>query len=182
MNTRRPAGFLPRLGAFALDLLPILGYILLYAAVGLALYLGPFKPGPGRASADPAVFDALAFLTVILPVILYFASQEASTRMASWGKRRLGLQVLTRNGGRLGFGRSLLRSAFKFLPWQMAHTALFHIPGWPLAVQTVPTWVMAVFIVMYALLAFYLLTLLIDPHRTPYDWIAGTVVVRAKEE
>lgn len=173
----RYAGFLPRLGAFALDLIPILGYILVVLAVGLAITLGLFKGQATGRLAHPVLFDFIAFLTVILPATLYFAIQESSPKKATWGKRRLGLQVITQKGGRLDFGQALLRSAIKLLPWQIAHTCLFHIPGWPFAVQSFPVWVMTGFIVLYLIVAVYLLFLLIKPHRTPYDWIAGTVVV-----
>ena len=179
---RRSAGFLPRLGAFALDLLPIMGYILIVLGIGLAVTLGQAKGQTYRLSDRPVLFDGVAFLTVILPVILYFTWSESSEKKATWGKRRLRLQVVTTEGDRSSFGRALLRSAVKFLPWQMAHTGLFHIPGWPLAVTTIPTWVVTVFIILYALLAVYFLTLLVRPHRTPYDWIAGTMVVSTKRE
>jgi uncharacterized RDD family membrane protein YckC len=173
-------GFLPRLGAFALDLIPIFGYILILFVVGFGLSLGPLKGGANSLSDHPILFDLIVFSITILPVTLYFAVQESSQKMASWGKRRLGLQVVTRPGGRLSFGRALLRSAIKFLPWQMAHTCLFHIPGWPFAVQSIPAGVMAGFLTLYALLAVYFLTLLLKPHRTFYDLIAGTYVMIAK--
>jgi uncharacterized RDD family membrane protein YckC len=177
---RRHAGFLPRLGAFALDLIPILGYVLLLLGVGLALNPRAFSDRTGVISTYPSLFDFLAFLTVILPVVLYFTLQESSPKMASWGKRRMGLQVVTGSGARLDFGRALLRSAVKFLPWQIAHTSLFHIPGWPFVVQIFPFGAAVGFMTVYALLAIYLLTLLLKPHRTPYDRIAGTVVVDSK--
>jgi uncharacterized RDD family membrane protein YckC len=172
----RSAGFLPRLGAFALDFIPILGYILITLVIGITIVTGTFKGQSTGAYSNPVLFDAIAFVTVVLPVILYFGIQESSVKRATWGKRRMGLIVVTQNGGRVSFGRALLRSAIKFLPWQMAHTCIFNIPGWPFAVQDFPAWVMTGFIVMYVIVAIYLLSLLIKPYRTPYDWIAGTVV------
>lgn len=173
-------GFLPRLGAFALDLIPILGYIIILFLVGLGLSLGPLKGNANNLSDRPILYDFIAFITTILPVVFYFALQESSPKMASWGKRRLGLQVVTQTGDRLSFGRALLRSAIKFLPWQLAHTCLFHIAGWPFAVQSVPAWVMTGFITLYIILAAYFLTLLLKPHRTLYDLVAGSYVTKAK--
>jgi uncharacterized RDD family membrane protein YckC len=173
----RPAGFLPRLGAFALDLIPVLVYAILLLAIFASITLGIFHLQPDQG-AHPVLFDAVAFVTIVLPVILYFAIQESSPRQATWGKRCLGLRVIAKDGSRLSFVQALLRSGVKFLPWQIAHTCLFHIHGWPFAVQSFPNWVMTGFIVMYVIVAVYLLTLLVKPHRTPYDWIAGSVVVK----
>jgi uncharacterized RDD family membrane protein YckC len=176
----RSAGLLPRLGAFALDLIPILVYIILLLIVFAGIPLGIFHLHPLQG-ADPVLFDAFVFVTVVLPVILYFAIQESSLRQATWGKRRLGLQVITKNGGKLSFVQALMRSVVKFLPWQIAHTCLFHIPGWPFAVQGFPEWVTAGFVILYALLFAYLITLTLTPkHRALYDWLAGSYVVRMK--
>lgn len=176
----RPAGLLPRLGAFALDLIPILAYIILLLAVFAGIPLGIFHMQPDQG-VHPVLFDAVVFVTVVLPVILYFAIQESSPRQATWGKRRFGLRVITKDGGRLSFVQALLRSVIKFLPWQIAHTCLFHIPGWPFAVQGFPAWVMAGFVILYALLFVYLITLTFTPkHRALYDWLAGSYVVKVK--
>jgi uncharacterized RDD family membrane protein YckC len=91
------------------------------------------------------------------------------------------LRVITKDGSRLSFVQALLRSVVKFLPWQIAHTCLFHIPGWPFAVQGFPTWVMAGFVILYVLLFVYLITLTFTPKRQAlYDWLAGSYVVRVK--
>jgi uncharacterized RDD family membrane protein YckC len=177
------AGFFSRLGAFALDLIPILGYIFAVLVVSLAVTSALIKGQPTGNPLNPVLFDSLAFATVILPVILYFALEESSPKKASWGKRRLELQVVSQSGGRLSLIQALLRSAIKLLPWQIAHTCLFHIPGWPWNPQTPPAWVIGGFITLYAILAVYFISLLIKPkHRTPYDWLAGSVVVKVQED
>ena len=48
--------------------------------------------------ASPVVMDAIAFLTLILPVILYFTLQESSPRQATWGKRKAGIRVASLQG------------------------------------------------------------------------------------
>ena len=68
----RPAGLLPRLGAFALDLIPILAYIILLLAVFAGIPLGIIHMQPYQG-VHPVLFDAVVFVTVVLPVILYFA-------------------------------------------------------------------------------------------------------------
>ncbi|MCA9886651.1 MAG: hypothetical protein KC708_26955, partial [Anaerolineae bacterium] len=61
--------------------------------------------------------------------------------------------------------------------WQLAHTCLFHIPGWPMAPAEPSGWVIAGLIAVQGLVLLYLLLLALRPHRPPYDWAAGTQVV-----
>ena len=65
--------------------------------------------------------------------MLYFAVSEASPWQATLGKRALSIRVATHGaGGRLSFRRTLLRAALKFAPWELAHTVLWRVEGWPL--------------------------------------------------
>jgi len=167
-----------RLAAFAWDYLLIASYIVILALVSSIVWLGLLGHSPGAGEGRPWLYDLLAFLTLVLPVILYFTLWEASSPQATWGKRRVGLRVVSSSGGRLSTGRSLLRSGLKFLPWQIAHTCLFHVPGWPAAPGAMPTWVIAGFGLALGLVGIYLAGLIISPaHRTAYDWIAGSHVV-----
>ena len=171
---QRHAGLRPRMLAFALDYLVIAAYAL--GLAGVSLLAGARLPR--SLWATPASRDAVAFVTVVLPVILYFALQEGSARQATWGKRRLGLRVTGLDGGQLSLGRALVRSGAKFLPWQIAHTCLFHIPGWPLAPAAPPAWVLAGFGLVWLLVITYLALLGFSrSHRTPYDRLAGSQVI-----
>ncbi len=94
------------------------------------------------------------------------------------GKRRMGLAVISAAGDRLGTGRSVLRSTVKFLPWQIAHTSLFHIPGWPAAVDVIPATATAGLWLSSTLAAASVASLFIFADgRTLYDRLAGTRVV-----
>ncbi len=171
-------GLRPRLLAFALDYLLIAAYATALAAVTFAAATGPLRSILAVLLATPASRDAVAFVTIVLPVILYFALQEGSARQGTWGKRRLGLRVTALDGGQLPLGRALLRSTAKFLPWQIAHTCLFHFPGWPLAPAAPPAWVTAGFVLVWLLVAGYLAMLgLSKSHRAPYDRLAGSAVL-----
>ncbi len=176
-STPQRAGVRPRLLAFALDYLVIAAYALALVAVTL-LAANPLRGLLTVLLATPASRDAVAFVTVILPVILYFALQEGSARQGTWGKRKLGLRVTGLDGGPLPLGRALLRSAVKFLPWQIAHTCLFHIPGWPLAPAAPPGWVNVGFTLVWLLVITYLAMLgFSKSHRTLYDRLAGSQVL-----
>jgi uncharacterized RDD family membrane protein YckC len=170
-----------RLTAFALDYLLIAAYLALLAGIGSALAFGPTGERWQAFVSTPARLDVLAFCSAVLPVILYFSLMEGSSRESTLGKRRMGLRVVRAGGGRLGHGRSLLRSVVQFLPWQLAHTSLLHIPGWPAAPAQPPSWVVVGMSATWNLAGIYLLTLVLrGDHRTPYDWIAGSEVVRSE--
>ena len=80
---------------------------------------------PRGLVATPAGWDTYAFSTLVTPVA--FALWESSGRHATPGKRRLWVVVLDGQMRGLSLRRSLARSGVKFAPWQMAHTAVFHL-------------------------------------------------------
>jgi uncharacterized RDD family membrane protein YckC len=134
---------------------------------------------PLRLPDDPLLGDLIAFLTLVLPVILYFTLQESSSRTATWGKRQFGLLVVNENGERLTFGRAFIRSFLKFLPWQIAHTSLFHWEGWPFAPAEPTVMVLVGFGLAYLLVGIYIVSAQVSKkHRTPYDWAAGSFVIK----
>ena len=175
---QRHAGLRPRLLAFALDYLLIAAYATMLAAVTFAAAASPLRSSLAVLLATPASRDAVAFVTIVLPVILYFALQEGSARQGTWGKRKLGLRVTALGGGQLPLARALVRAIVKFLPWQIAHTCLFHVPGWPLASGAPPPWVIVGFALVWLLVISYLAPLAFSKsHRTPYDRLAGSQVL-----
>jgi hypothetical protein len=71
-----------------------------------------------------------------------------------------------------------VRSLVKLLPWQIAHTSIYHIEGLPFAPVEPPPPVMAGFVLVYLLVGIYIASALISKeHRTPYDWAAGSCVI-----
>ncbi len=166
-----------RLRGFVWDMLVILIYVLFLLVIGVftRLVFGRLEEIP--AFASPWVLDGLAFLVLVLPVVLYFAVQEASSG-ASWGRRKVGLRVTSVDGSPLPTWRALLRSALKFMPWQLAHTGVYHLLADPQGM--LPT---VAFGLVYALLFLYLAAAVFTrDHRTPYDWIAGAVVSIAPDD
>ena len=176
------AGFVIRLKAFIFDYLFILAYIVIMAGVnyGIILSRGTLEEiSPFFAS--PIVKDAIAFLTLILPVFLYFTQQESSPKQATWGKRKAGIRVVNANGETLTGIQAFVRSLVKFLPWQIAHTSIYHIEGLPFApIDPSPT-VVAGFALVYLLVGIYVASALISKkYRTPYDWVSGSYVIVEK--
>src|SRR5690606_30211571 len=110
----RPGRGVRRVAAFAVDYAVIAAYIAVLTAVGFAAR-GALGAGEGvpEGAAARAAGHALSFVTLTVPVALYFALSEASRRQATVGKRALRLRVVTRSGRRLSLRRSLVRTAVK---------------------------------------------------------------------
>jgi uncharacterized RDD family membrane protein YckC len=66
-----------------------------------------------------------AVSTMSIPMWIYNTSLVASSRQSTLGHRLSGVAVAVIDGQRVSFGRSLLRSAFMFLGWELAHMAMF---------------------------------------------------------
>ena len=157
-----------RLAAWIIDCLCALGWAAVTAAVGVPLLLaGVIRP------SGLVLLNVIGAVVVVVPVTVGLAVLESRTG-ATWGKRALGLRVEA-PGGTLSFGRALARNALKVaLPWLIGHAAVF-------AVVTSPSSAGAVVLLLlaYVLPVTWIVTLFVPPGRTPYDRIAGDVVVRA---
>lgn len=172
-----PAPVRARLAAFGVDYLIISLYIALLVVLGV--FLGP---GIGLDSlvAGPVRGQLLGLALLTLPVVLYFALWESSAGQATPGKRVLGLRVTGMAGRRLPLGRSLLRAVVKLAPWELAHTCLWRIPGWPDAVEAIPPGVVAGLVLVWLLVAFYLIMPWMSRlHQAPHDRAAGSLVIGA---
>ena len=168
-----------RLAAFAVDYLLIAVYLGLLAGLGVALQRATGRAvGAPRTRRGRLLGQALGTATLTLPVALYFALSEAAAGQATLGKRALGLRVVRSAGGRLSRGRSLVRAAVKFAPWEVAHAALWQTPGWP--THPAPGARTAGGAALALLGAgWYTASLFVADRRTPYDRAAGARVVRA---
>lgn len=166
----KSVSFGTRIISFLWDYIIILGYIILL--IGVFYIAKPILIPLFTASALSA--EITGFLLITLPVYLYFALCEGSKSHATWGKQRMGIVVVDVHGQPCGLGRSLFRSALKFIPWELSHFTIWHmvIPsGYPdyiiyILLATVYGWVF-----IYLLCAF-----ISKNKQTLYDFIAGTVV------
>lgn len=167
-----------RILAFALDYLVIAAYLILLTALTWAAAHTFAGPALAALFANPLSGQLTIVATVTLPVVLYFALLESSPWQATWGKRRVGLRVVSVDGDRLSRGRALARSLVKFIPWELAHTCLWRVPGWPLASQEPPWPVYVGFGLMWLLVIVYLAGLFLGEKRQAlYDRLAGARVV-----
>jgi uncharacterized RDD family membrane protein YckC len=172
-----PASPWRRVLAWLLDYMLIAAYLVVVTAVGLGLRLSPMQAGITSALDRPFAAELVGFVMLTLPVVLYFALCEASRRQATLGKRALRLAVVDKKGGRLSVRRALMREAVRFFPWELSHAMLYRI-----ALSTdrgsIAVLVTVGFVVVYALVGLYLVTLFIGSHRTVYDRLAGSIVIQ----
>jgi uncharacterized RDD family membrane protein YckC len=170
---RRYAGFWRRLGAFTLDYLIILGYLL---GITLLSFLANTLFGVHQwLFADRIRAQAVGFLLVTLPVTLYFAISESSPQQATWGKQYLKLKIIDSAENRVSFWRELARTALKFLPWEISHTLIWEIYFSP---QSDSDWINYGFALVYLLIGLNILSLALSKtHQTLYDLLTNTYVI-----
>lgn len=171
-----------RLAAFGADYLAILLYMGVLATV-MTTVMTTMTTTVGAPlagiAATPRQAQLLGFVTLTLPVGLYFAVAEGVFG-ATVGKRLLGLRVTNSRGARLSPGRSLLRSTVKFLPWELGHTAVHCLVFWTAAPEPLSAPQLAFLTLFYALslglAASFLLSLFVGSRRPLYDRVAGSRV------
>ena len=163
--------FWQRVGAFALDDLLILGYLILITLVFMLLNV---LLDTQWLFAERARAQFVAFLLVTLPVTLYFAACESSSRQATWGKQRLKLQVADAQGNRISFWRAFARTLLKFIPWELSHTLIWQIN---FSQETYVAWISYGFGLVYLLIGLNIASIFITSTRqTLYDLLSSTYV------
>jgi uncharacterized RDD family membrane protein YckC len=168
------AGLIQRLTAYAVDalLLFVVVGLLLGGILGLILYLTVGF----EWTRNGFLLWAYVFATLSIPCWLYYAFLESGERQATAGMRLLGLRVTGLNGERLSFGRALLRTVVKLIPFEVNHAVMF-LPA-PLMHETDPNFRYG-FILVNALMVVYLASVALTGRRQSiHDLMAGTVVVR----
>lgn len=102
--------------AFLIDwcVIAVWGSVLFGVVVGV-------NGGVPEAPGSPWRGQVVGLIAMTLPVLLYFALLEAGPWRGTLGKRLMHMQVERADGGRPRFGRTLLRNAIKFLPWECGH-------------------------------------------------------------
>ena len=176
MNSVNYASVTSRILAYAFDvaLLFIAFPLILGAVFGLILHL----TFGFDWMQNGLIFWLYVFSTVSIPVWLYFSLLESSARQATFGMRLFGLLVKDTDGNRIGFGRALLRTVVKLLPFELNHLVMF-LPR--------PIWgdpdpgLRLGFVAVNALMVLYIAAMFLTQRRQSiHDLAAGTVVVRGR--
>ena len=158
---------------------------LLIAAWGGALFgmVMLINAGQVPEPSGPRQSQLIGFLSMTIPVVLYFSISEASRMKGSLGKRALSLQLEAkplegRQQERVGFNKVLLRNIVKFIPWELGHLvanqAIFSSTG-------IAGWVYVPLILAYALPLWWVISIAVRG-QSPYDRITGISIVQKKKE
>ena len=169
---------LRRLLAFGADYLVIAVYLVVLFGLSAAALASGIGHVYSAVWSNAESAELAGFILLTVPVVLYFSIFESSPRGATPGKRILELRVIRASGEQLSLGRSLLRSAVKFLPWELAHFTVWHFVYETAGHHSPPAWTALTLGLVYLLVALFLVSLFIGrEHRTVYDQIAGSRVI-----
>ncbi len=160
-----------RIGAYLID------YLLLFTALVMPQFVLSAITGgfPFNLLKTGPQIELWVLLTLSLPAWLYFSLLESSARGATLGKRLLRLRVVSLSADRISFGRALLRTAVKLLPWELTHLSVL-LPT-PLLDPAAPPRTPYGLIAVYGLLGIYLAAVLVEKNRRSVDdLIAGTII------
>ena len=135
-----------------------------------------FSGGNPPKISDPWQGQAVSFVVMTLPFILYFALSEASSRRASFGKRIIGLEVVGPSAEQLTFSRCLLRNGIKFVPWELGHIVANHAA---FAGSESPIWIW-VPLAIALLGCFWWLATLLFSSETQYNRWVGAQVLKSR--
>lgn len=173
--------FWRRVCASLIDYLVILVWMATIGLASLAVYLllGEYPNFLGMLG--PVGAQTVFFFVLTFPVGLYLFFTESGPRRASFGKRKMSMQVTDVNGGALTKTSILVRTIIKLLPWEIAHTFIwqmqyiFYQNGYN---AEVPLWIFVGLNVSTVLVILYLLMIAVRRDaRGPHDIFAGTYVV-----
>ncbi|MCA0987399.1 RDD family protein [Guptibacillus algicola] len=163
-----------RLYAFFIDYLIIVLYgVFVVGTVSIVFrpYVMPLF------TSTPELAELTGFVMITLPVSLYFIVSECSKWQGTLGKRKMRLRVCDKRGHRIGIGRSVIRTGVKFLPWEVAHFAIWRIF---LPSNVSEDVIYLLLIAVNVTILFYILIPLTNKKgANVYDWIAGTEVKKA---
>lgn len=160
----------PRVTGYLRDCAGYLGVAAAIVPLGLAVN-AVTDLGQSRTYAYAVSVVPPAIATVIA------ARAESGPRRATWGKRRVGLQVEdVAGGGQITLGRALARNALKILvPWQAGHvTTIAAVWG---GFEEGDRIAYAATVLVYGLMAAEAVTCLRGSGRGPHDLAAGSIVV-----
>jgi len=120
---------------------------------------------------NPINSQLIGFLSLTLPVCLYFFLMESSKMRASVGKMALKIQV------ERGKGSILKRTILKFLPWEIAHIGVYWMIYFKNSNTTEPNWLWIILIAPQIIAVLYFVSILYTKGAgSIYDHFAKTSI------
>lgn len=157
-----------RLTAYLLDYSIVAIYALCLFGVATILDLkGPMF--------TPVISQLVGFISLTLPVFLYFFLMERSTARATIGKKLMNISVHTETGNT--GTKILFRNILKFLPWEIAHTGVYWVIFYSESEINTPAWVWIVLILPQIVVIAYFISIIVSNGESAiYDTISNTRV------
>ena len=166
---------LRRILAYLIDYALILLYISCLTLVSVSLIQSNLSPS--AELPDKLRGHAIGFVTLTFPVWAYFTMLEAFGKNATFGKMLFGIFVRNEGNGPPGFRAIALRNLIKFLPWELAHAAIWYVNGRPF-LDEMPALNLAICISAILIALAYVVMLFLGNGQTLYDRLSHTVVVK----
>lgn len=167
-----------RLAALGLDYLVILAWMIVLGLATAIVFLTRGELPDTLGVLGPIGSELLYFLLLTFVVGIYLYKTESGPHRATWGKRRMGLEVTGRDGAASDRTQILLRTIVKLLPWETAHFFIWQLMGVVYrdgTEATVPAWIYVGMNAATAAAIFYIVMVLVSG-RGPHDRAAGTTV------
>ncbi|WP_215225526.1 RDD family protein [Echinicola shivajiensis] len=142
------------------------GCIMVYALILLAIFSGVyFVLQVNPASIHPLFAQSIGFLTLTLPVFIYFYQTENGRYHGTLGKRALKIRVVG--------GNVWLRNVLKLLPWEMGHAGVHWMIFFANRGEEPALWLWILLIFPQLLTLGYWVSILFNRGRTSiYDHLA----------
>lgn len=122
--------------------------------------------------------QAYVFLTISLPVWIYFSFFDSKKSKGTFGKRIFKLAVVDNTGNRIPFSKSFIRTFLKLLPWEISHIGV--IFPTPMYFETEADLRLATYLGVL-LFVIYVLSILLDKSGIAiYDKLLQTKVIVKK--
>ena len=167
------ASFLLRFKAFMID------YILIFIYLAIVFILNVFLFPTLQEFFNGSVIVAqfTGFLMVTFPVSLYFIISDSNIGGQSFGKKKMGIRVVEKNGEAISVTHITFRTILKFLPWELSHFLVYRLIY--LGDGEVPFTYYLIGGLIYALIFTYIMTAIFTKKKQSlYDIATKTHVVK----
>jgi len=163
--------------AYGIDYLLIVAYIIVLAGTSVFIVgVERIELLMGGKEFSPVKAQLFGFITLTLPVFLYFYFTEKSKRKATVGKRLMKLSVsnqLQNNNQKI-----LTRNVLKFLPWEIAHTGVHWASYYSMENLEPPVWVWLLHLLpIFIVIAYVVSVIFYRGESSLYDKVANTKIV-----
>ena len=160
---------LKRILAYTIDYFVIIMYAALLFLFTYSVYQILDKPIEPQ---DPITGNIISFITLTLPVFLYFYFFESSTKKGTIGKQIVKIKVINNSKKNI-----FIRVLFKIIPWEIAHFGIHWSVYYNELGAEIPVWNWVVNILPQVIIIFYFITIVFSKGESSfYDKIAKTKI------